>query len=368
MDLLSIFTAESSVTCHSYPNVKCKWDASPGIGEKANHNLSAFVVPKGINRVSGTVRCELHDGDKKMKRLLMVFIVLFATNCFAQEPLTNESVVRLIKGGLSDEIVISMIKSQPAKYNLGTDQILALKKESVSDKILAAMIERASGAPGIAPGVVIGGAARPTGATPAAGTEAAGDPNDPMTPHDSGIYLYTRDRTGNPQMTMLEPAAYQGSKTGGILSSSLTYGIKKAKMKAVIPGPHASIRTSDPQPVFYFYFEDKAAGLGKSPWATGGGVSSPNQFVLVNVESKEKNRETIIAEFGALGASSGTHEKSMTAFKSEKLRTGLYKVTPAGDMKPGEYCFMVSSAGMGAYGAGAAGAAQIFDFGITSGQ
>jgi len=195
-----------------------------------------------------------------------------------------------------------------------------------------------------------------------------GDPNDPMTPHDSGIYLYTKDLTGNPKLTILEPAAYQGSKTGGVFTSALTYGIKKAKMKAVIPGPHASIRTGDSQPFFYFYFEDKATGLGKSPWTTGGGVSSPNQFVLINVESKEKNRETIIAEYGAFGASSGTNEKSMIAFKSEKIRSGLYKVVPITNMKPGEYCFMVSSGGMSASTAGAAGAVQIFDFGITNSQ
>lgn len=307
-----------------------------------------------------------------MTKLLCVCLVLFFSPCFAQEALTNDSVIKLVKAGLSEEIIVSMVKSQPAKYTLGTEQVLALKKEGIPDKVLSAMIEKASGAPTgtqvVGPGIVLPGNARASGATPAAGTEAVGDPNDPMTPHDSGIYLFTKDRNGNPVMTILDQAAYQGNKTGGIFTSSITYGIKKAKMKAVIPGPRASIRTNEPKPVFYFYFEDKAAGLGKGgPWG-GGGVSNPNQFVLVEVEAKAKNRETIIGEFGMLGMSSGTHEKSMVAFKPEKLRSGLYKVTPTNDMNPGEYCFMASSSGMGAYGAGAAGAAQIFDFGINSNQ
>jgi len=303
-----------------------------------------------------------------MKKLLVACIVLSSSICVAQEPLTNESVIKLIKAGLSEEIVISMVKSQPAKYNVGTDQIIALKKEGVPDRVLAAMIEKSAGSSGPTSAVIVPGVARPTGATPAAGTEAVGDPNDPMTPHDSGIYLYIRDRAGNPTMTLLEPAAYQGSKTGGLFTSALTAGLKKAKMKAVIPGSKATIRTNDLQPVFYFYFEDKAAGLGRSPWTTGGNISSPNQFVLVKLESKKNNRETIIGEFGALGASTGTHEKSMVAFKSEKLRAGLYKIVPALEMQPGEYCFMVSSGAMGAYGSGAAGAMQIFDFGIASGK
>jgi len=147
----------------------------------------------------------------------------------------------------------------------------------------------------------------------------------------------------------------------------LTYGIKKAKMKAVIPGQHASIRTLDAQPGFYFYFEDKAAGLGKSGFGSGA-VSNPNQFALINLDVTKSSRETIIGEFGALGATTGTHEKSMVTFKSERIRAGLYKVVPNGPMTPGEYCFLVSQVSMGAFGAGAAGAAQIFDFAVNLNQ
>jgi hypothetical protein len=64
----------------------------------------------------------------------------------------------------------------------------------------------------------------------------------------------------------------------------------------------------------------------------------------------------------------GTNEKSMVAFKSERLRTGLYKVVSNGPMQSGEYCFLVSQANMGALGAGAAGAAQIFDFAVNPAQ
>lgn len=149
-----------------------------------------------------------------------------------------------------------------------------------------------------------------------------------------------------------------------MFTSALTYGIKKAKMKAVIPGQHASLRTPDTRPVFYFYFEDKAAGLGKGGFGAGT-VSNPNQFALVKLEITKSSRETIIGEFGALGASSGTHQKSMVTFKSERIRNGLYKVVPDASMEPGEYCFLVSQVSMGAFGAGAAGAAQIFDFGVT---
>lgn len=202
----------------------------------------------------------------------------------------------------------------------------------------------------------------PSGATPSAGTNATGEPNDPLTPHDSGIYLYARDRDGKTILVVLERAAYQGAKTGGLLTSAMTYGIKKAKEKAVIPGARASIRTSEPTPTFYFYFDDKAAGLGKGMF--GGNISNPNQFALIKLEVNKSNRETTIAEFGAFGASTGTSTKSMIAFKSERLRNGLYKVVVGMPLEQGEYCFL-ASLGAGAYGAGAGGAVDIFDFGVS---
>jgi len=246
----------------------------------------------------------------------------------------------MVKAGFSEDVILSMVKTQPAKYTLTPDQLIAVKSAGVPDKVVAAMVDKGAGA---GSGPLTGTAA--TGATPAAGIVASGDPNDPMASHDSGIYLYAKDRNGAYKLTMLEQAAYQGSKTGGIVGYALTAGIKKAKMKAVIPGQRASIRTLDSQPAFYFYFEDKAAGLGKSGF---GGVSNPNQFALVKLAVTKSPTQTIIGEMGAVGTSTGTDEKSIVTFKSDRLRPGLYKVVSNGPMQAGEYCFLASQVGMGA--------------------
>jgi hypothetical protein len=284
------------------------------------------------------------DGRVRILSLLFALAVLAC----AQDVLTNESVVKMVKAGLSERVILSMVSSQPPAYSVTPDTLIELKSAGVSDRIVAAMVERNAGAGPVSP--------NPTVAT--------GNPNDPTTPHDSGIYLYSKDRNGEYKMTVLEQAAYQGSKMGGVLSTALTYGIKKAKMKAVIPGQHAGIRTLDPQPVFYFYFEDRAAGLGKGAFGAGS-VSNPNQFALVKLTITKTSRETIIGEFGLLGSSTGTNEKSMVTFTSERLRAGLYKVLATGPMDGGEYCFLVSQINIGAFGAGAAGASQIFDFAVA---
>jgi hypothetical protein len=187
-----------------------------------------------------------------------------------------------------------------------------------------------------------------------------------MTPHDSGIYVMTKDRDGNPQMIVLERASYQGSKSGGYLGSAMTYGIVKAKTKAVIQGPHANIRVGEASPVFYFYFEDKQAGLGKTYFGVGN-LSNPGQFSLVKLDVNKQNRESTVGQFSALGSSSGADAKALIQFKSERIRAGLYKKVVVEGLKSGEYCFVASSNSgiQSPYGATATVTSDIFDFGVT---
>jgi hypothetical protein len=126
----------------------------------------------------------------------------------------------------------------------------------------------------------------------------------------------------------------------------------------------AVIRTRQGNPVFYFYFEDKEAGLGRGGFFAGGIVSNPNQFALLKLNVDKHNRSTEIGAFSMWGTSSGSQEKSMIAFKAERLAPGLYKVEISNELVPGEYCFVATSNVAGAYGAGATFAHDLFDFGV----
>jgi hypothetical protein len=66
------------------------------------------------------------------------------------------------------------------------------------------------------------------------------------------------------------------------------------------------------------------------------------------------------------GGSAGSNEKSMVAFKAERIGPGLYKVQIAGDLQPGEYCFIASSGITTAYVVGTTTAHDLFDFGIDT--
>jgi len=84
--------------------------------------------------------------------LLLMPIAAFAQATSARPtatptPLTNDSIVRLAKSGLSEELIINMVNTQPGDYKLGADDVLQLKKEGVTDTVLSAMLHKASAAP-----------------------------------------------------------------------------------------------------------------------------------------------------------------------------------------------------------------------------
>ena len=58
----------------------------------------------------------------------------------SQLPLTNSSIVEMVKAGLGDNIVVAAIRSQPHQFTLSANDLITLKRAGVSDAILAAML------------------------------------------------------------------------------------------------------------------------------------------------------------------------------------------------------------------------------------
>jgi hypothetical protein len=79
--------------------------------------------------------------------LALAVLFLLSTYSLPQESLTNDSVIKMVKAGLSDDLVITAIKSKPGQYDSTVDGIIALKAAGLSDKVVAALVARASGVP-----------------------------------------------------------------------------------------------------------------------------------------------------------------------------------------------------------------------------
>lgn len=64
----------------------------------------------------------------------------------ALEPLTNETILKLVKAGIGEETIVGMVNQQPGTYSLGYADVAALKSAGVSEKIIAAMIVKGGAA------------------------------------------------------------------------------------------------------------------------------------------------------------------------------------------------------------------------------
>lgn len=268
--------------------------------------------------------------------------------------LTVDQVISMSQAGVSDNVILSLLRKNNHPFDLTPEKIIELKKDTVSEVVIQTMLDPKYVPPQPqALTVTLSPSVNPSGATIPAGATVTGDPDDPLSPHDSGIYLFSQGK-----MVELDRAAYQEQNVTAGITALITFGLAPTKLKAEIPGKQAEIQTADASPVFYFYFDDKPAGLGKSQLIR---LSNPSQFVLLKLHIGKQNREITVGSVAIYGSSVGTDLKSRIPFKSHRVRSGLYKIMLDQPLKPGEYCFVAS-----AVNAGTAMPTDIYDFGVKA--
>ncbi|MDQ6788754.1 MAG: hypothetical protein M3033_18275 [Acidobacteriota bacterium] len=99
---------------------------------------------------------------KRFLSLSMSFLLLQGVFCFVllansalaqtaaavakqRETLNNESIIEMLNAGLSDSIIITKIKSSNASFDTSATALQSLKKSGISDAVVMAMVQKASG-------------------------------------------------------------------------------------------------------------------------------------------------------------------------------------------------------------------------------
>jgi hypothetical protein len=81
-----------------------------------------------------------------MRRSLIAFALLVSCPLLiAQQAMNNDSVIKLVKAGLSEDLIITTINASPANYDTSANGLIALKGAGVSDKVLSAIVVKSSG-------------------------------------------------------------------------------------------------------------------------------------------------------------------------------------------------------------------------------
>jgi hypothetical protein len=222
----------------------------------------------------------------------------------AQEVLTNDSVINMVKAGLAEGIIIQKIRTSQQKFDTSTDALVKLKAARVPDKVIEAMI---SG-----------------GAPPAAAAGAGPSQADPAIAHLSAAGARALKAMHGEMETSVAPFA--GSRQEVVLST-----------------PRAEYRITDKQPVF-------STNLTAEQWA------------LVRLKPGKNDRNLPMSRnsgWGWEGATfrQGPDPKYRVSLEGEPGPGGSTRIKPKEPLAPGEY-------GMVAIVRGQPNMVEVFDFGV----
>jgi hypothetical protein len=257
--------------------------------------------------------------------LAVVMALSLPVASLAQEVLTNDSVVQMIKSGLAESVVIAKIRSTPTKFDLRTDSLVSLKKSGVSDKVLEAMMVPGSPA-----------AAAPAPAAPAAATQVAATPPPAGAPAGGAL----RDRDAIYQL--IAGKYVELFPTSANLETNMAFFTSKSEV--VLEGRKAKYRTADKQPVFL---------------STYGPTDAPLVRLKPGDSNDDRNLKISSGAFMPFGGTQkmGVRNEDKIATNIERDARGFYKVTPVSPLPPGEYGFILAT-GFGA------GSGKVYDFGV----
>ena len=254
------------------------------------------------------------------KSLLAALFVAVCAVLGAQQAMNNDSVIKMMKAGLSDDIIVGSINSQPGQYDTSANGLIALKSAGVSDKVVGAIMSKATGA-----------------SAPAAAPAASNG----LPPGIDEVGVYYKDKSG----AWIEvPSEIVNFKSGGVLKSLATDGLVKGDMNGHIQGPTGKIKTTFPVVIAVYASEG----------------TQITEYQLLRLRTHSDSREFRSTTGGVFHSSGGATHDSVD-FKSEKIAPRLYQVTLDSSLGKGEYGLLppgsVSSSNMASGG-------KIFSFSI----
>jgi hypothetical protein len=218
-----------------------------------------------------------------MRYFLWVFGLVVVVPCFAQTPLTNDSIVKMVKAGLGDDVIVATINSQPGKYSTGPDDLIALKAAGVGDKIITVMVTK--------------------GGTAAASTATGAPANAAVPVSEVGVYF----KKGDAWVDL--PPEVVDFKTGGVLKHVGTVGIVKGDINGHVNGQHSQTAVTRPISLLVYTPEGTAV----------------TEYQLLRLHDQKDSREFRTVTGGVLHVSGGA-TRDIVPFENKKIAPRTYEI------------------------------------------
>ena len=254
--------------------------------------------------------------------LAACFLVSSTASVSGQEVVTNETVIQMVKAGLSESVILAKMRSSQTKFDTRTESLIALKQAGTPEKVMQAIIS----------GGALPASTAATASAPAAPGPSAAVAPAPQGSHRGPIYHVSKSR----QVELI-------GISGDIETSRAPFSGRKTEL--VLPGNKAKYRTSDKQPVFL-------------------SSSEPADVPLVKLDPGKNDRNLRVSSSFRAGPYAGSlsqrgiRSEDRVDVEAERDNSGLFRIRPRAPLAPGEYAFVITRS----YGTIPVG--TVYDFGV----
>lgn len=244
---------------------------------------------------------------------LLLFIGASITQIiYAQETVTNETIIQMVDLGFDNDTIIDKINTSDTDLDASITALTKLKNAGVTSEVISLILQKEK--------------------------------------HNSksktGIYYLIED-----QKKLIQPSVFSGSNSNAA-AQVLVSGFINSKVKAQLPKTRSNNVVKSKNPEFMFIFNPATTEVDNLQSNQGNNnispldwwfrvASNPNEFALVKLTVKEgKNlREIITGKRNSVSSSSGIDPRNALPFSIEEVEGNKFKVIPE-NLEPGEYCFI----------------------------
>ncbi len=216
--------------------------------------------------------------------VLLACALLILGASFAQESLDNDSVMKLVRAGLSEDAVVRIVETQPGNYSTGPDDLVSMRKAGVTDRIIAAMNGKE---------------------TP-----------ESDTPKELGVYW----KQGDNWIQVLPEVVHW--QTGGVAKNKASLGVVKPDLNGIVYGGRSSTRVGTSIEFLIRLPEETAI----------------TEYELLHLHAKKDTREFRLITGGVIHRSGGPR-RALLPFDFKKVAAQIYVVRLTG-LEAGEFGFL----------------------------
>jgi hypothetical protein len=276
------------------------------------------------------------------KGLVALLFLAFTSFLTAKPALNNDSVIKMVKAGLTDDVIVATINANPGEYDASPDGLIALKQAGISNKVIDAIVAKSTNS-------------GPDSAQPSAPPppEAPAPPQyAPLPPGVDNIGAYYKDSGGNWQPLPAEVVIFQ---SGGLVKHVASAGLMKEDLNGLVGGMRSRLVVSTPVTFILHVPQGRTA----------------NDFELIHLHVAGNNRQFQSVAGGLIHDSSSSLRDEID-FSSKQIGPSAYEIVLNNGLGDGEFGFLapqVTGADTGADPSAPkspASSGQIFTFAIVN--